>query len=174
MCNTEKVGAVSSSRMAASIPVYPEPRRVYPELRRAPIFSRLVFDRSRAISLSTNHPKSNRQTREVERLTTRRKQAPVTCSNRKNSHFCSDENQPFRAFLTGLPRAFLAKGSICKSTFLTGSGSQTECDVTYSKQTPGEFLTGARTAFETSCPARHIERNIDSLLGLAQDGARIE
>jgi hypothetical protein len=29
--------------------------------------------------------------------------------------------------------------------FLTGSGSQTECDVTYSKQTTAPFLTGART-----------------------------
>ena len=58
------------------------------------------------------------------------------------------------AFLTGLPavfseglaRAFFAKGSACSNTFLTGSGSQTEIDVTRSKQRVGTFLTGARTA----------------------------
>src|ERR1700735_2415038 len=34
--------------------------------------------------------------------------------------------------------------------FLTGSGSQTECDVTYSKQTTEKFLTGARTHIKRS------------------------
>ena len=47
-------------------------------------------------------------------------------------------------FPTGLPRAFFAKGSVCTRPFLTGSAPQTEFDVTRSKQTPGKFLTGAR------------------------------
>jgi hypothetical protein len=34
-----------------------------------------------------------------------------------------------------------------KTAFLTGSGSQTEIDVTHSKQTTAPILTGARTAF---------------------------
>src|SRR5580704_13648001 len=34
--------------------------------------------------------------------------------------------------------------------FLTGSGSQTECDVTHSKQTIAQFLTGARTHIKES------------------------
>jgi len=71
----------------------------------------------------------------------------------------------FRPFLTGLPRAVLAKGSVCSNTslpglpravsakgsvcssaFLTGSGSQTELAVTHSKQTTATFLTGSRIA----------------------------
>src|SRR5580704_6487785 len=34
--------------------------------------------------------------------------------------------------------------------FLTGSGSQTECDVTHSKQTIAQFLTGARMHIKES------------------------
>src|SRR5271154_12847 len=48
--------------------------------------------------------------------------------------------------LPGLPRAVFAKGSVCTSTFLTGSGPQTESAVTHSKQTTAPFLTGSRFA----------------------------
>ncbi len=41
-------------------------------------------------------------------------------------------------------------GSRPLAPFLTGSASQTEFDLTHSKQTTGEFLTGARTAFKVS------------------------
>jgi hypothetical protein len=61
----------------------------------------------------------------------------------------------FAAFQTGLPRAFFAKGSACSNTFLTGSGSPTEIDVTYSKQSTGEFLPGSRIA---RCPSRTFQR----------------
>ena len=40
---------------------------------------------------------------------------------------------------------------------LTGSGMQTEIDVTCSKQSTGEFLTGARTAISHSVPIRDTE-----------------
>jgi hypothetical protein len=64
-------------------------------------------------------------------------------------------NHPFRAgspareaaLLTGLPRAFFAKGSVCSNTFLPGFALRVEIDVTHSNQTTGEFLPGARTAF---------------------------
>src|ERR1700735_4229297 len=80
MCNIEKVGAVSSSRMAAAIP--------------RSSFSRLVFgsERLHGLPRSTNCPKLNRQTREFERLATRRKQTTETCSNRQIFHFCPQEN----------------------------------------------------------------------------------
>jgi hypothetical protein len=50
------------------------------------------------------------------------------------------------AFLPGLPRAILAKGSQCRIEFLPGSSQDIVCDVTYSKQTTGRFLPGATTA----------------------------
>ena len=50
-----------------------------------------------------------------------------------------------KPFLTGLPRALMAKGAAWLSTFLTGSGSQTEFDVTPIKQTTKKILTGAGT-----------------------------
>src|ERR1700677_1243949 len=99
MCSIEKVGAVSSSGMAAAIRVYPELRRVHPELRRVypqlgclypelrspPIFSRLLShsDVSHAAPLSTKCAKLNRQTPEVEHLATRRKQTLAISSNRQ-------------------------------------------------------------------------------------------
>jgi len=129
MCSTEKVGAVSSSGMAAAIPVYPELGCLYPELRRAPIFSRLLSHRelSNAAPFSTNSAKLNRQTPEIERLATRRKQTPAICSNRQKINICLNENlslpasflegaigapsERLNVFLPGLPRATFAKGS---------------------------------------------------------------
>src|ERR1700691_3598898 len=101
MCSIEKVGAVSSSRTAAALRVYPELRWGYPELgclspelRSPPIFSRLASHRefSHAAPPSTNRAKLNRQTPEVERLATRRKQTPAICSNRQKINFCLDGN----------------------------------------------------------------------------------
>src|SRR6202167_2252238 len=158
MCSIEKVGAVSSSRMAAAaIPACPELRRVYPELgwghpglRRAPIFSRLLShcELSHAAPLSTNSAKLNRQTPDIEHLATRRKQTLAICSNRQKINFCLDENlslpasflegaigaptNRLNAFLPGLPRA----------TFAKGSGLRVEMAVTHSKQSIGAFLPG--------------------------------
>src|ERR1700689_465299 len=130
MCSIEKVGAVSGSRTAAPIRVYPELRRVcpglrsvYPELRRAPNFSRLLSHRepSHPAPFSTNCAKLNRQTPDIEHLASRRKQTPAICSNRQKINFCVDENLSLPAsflegaigapskrrnvFLPGLPRA---------------------------------------------------------------------
>jgi hypothetical protein len=89
MWSVEKVGAASNSGMATSIPVYPELRRFYPELRAAPVFSRLVShpDRAHTVSLPANCAKLNRQTPEVEHLATRTKQTPAICSNRQKFQF---------------------------------------------------------------------------------------
>jgi dTMP kinase len=95
MCSTEKVGAVSSSGMAAAIRVYPESGCLYPELQSPPIFSRLLSHRelSHAAPFSANSAKLNRQTPEIEHLATRTKQPPVICSNRQKIYFWFDENQ---------------------------------------------------------------------------------
>src|SRR5277367_4455146 len=93
MWSVEKVGAVSSSWMAAAIPAYSDLRRVYPELRRAPVFSPLFSrpERPHTVSRPANCAKLNRQTPEVEHLATRRKQTPAIRSNRQNFHFCLNE-----------------------------------------------------------------------------------
>src|ERR1700677_1576459 len=160
MCSIEKVGAVSSSgTAAAAIPVFPELRRacpglpgvypelgcLYPELRSPPIFSRLLSHRepSHPAPLSTNSAKLNRQTPEVERLATRRKQTLAICSNRQKINFCLDEN-------LSLPASFL-EGAIGApserlNVFLPGSGLRVEMAVTHSKQSIGAFLPGSRFA----------------------------
>jgi dTMP kinase len=123
--------------MAAAIPLYPDLRRVHPELRRAPFFSRLDSRsvHSRAVSHSANCTKLNRQTPELERFVTRTKQTPALRSNRQNFHFCLTKN------------LVVADARIEKfNAFLTGSAPQTEFAVTHSKQTTETFLTGARTA----------------------------
>jgi hypothetical protein len=61
----------------------------------------------------------------------------------------------FAVFQTGLPRALFAKGSVCANTFLPGSALRVEIDVTYSKQSTGEFLPGSRIA---RCPSRTFQR----------------
>ena len=57
-----------------------------------------------------------------------------------------------------------------EAAFLTGSGSQTEIDVTYSKQSTDEFLTGsriARCAFRTLQRAAHLR---PSTLNICEGG----
>src|ERR1700691_5753726 len=75
----------------------------------------------------------NRQTPVFRIAVTRRKQRTATYSNRQNIRFWKTDNlrptslivralgDDFRAFLTGLPRAVSAKGSVCINTFLPGS-----------------------------------------------------
>jgi hypothetical protein len=117
---------------------------LYPEALRRGMLSRDAFQRalsrldkaSSLRALETEKPCANESTHELSRLSAREE-----------------------AFLPGLPRAFFAKGSACSNTFLTGSGSQTEIDVTLSKQRAGEFLTGsriARCAFRTLQPVAHL------------------
>ena len=50
--------------------------------------------------------------------------------------------------LTGSPKAFSAQDSVRAIALLPGSAQNVECDVTYSKQTTGTFLTGARIALK--------------------------
>ncbi len=91
---------------------------------------------------------SNRELELLEPRLTHRKQTIAPRSNRELSTIrcrgISHAVVPILTFLTGLPRAFFAKGSVCTSTFLTGSGSQTESSVAHSKQTAAPFLTGSR------------------------------
>jgi dTMP kinase len=158
MCSIEKFGAVSSSRTAAAIRVYPELRRVHPELRTAPVFSRPLSHRelSHPAPLSTNRAKLNRQTPEIERLASRRKQTPAICSNRQKINFCLDEN-------LSLPASFF-EGAIGApserlNVFLPGSGLRVEMAVTHSKQSIGPFLPGSRFAhMRTVAPLRPYAR----------------
>jgi hypothetical protein len=69
----------------------------------------------------------------------------------------SDARRSFAAFLHGLPRAFFAKGLVCANTFLPGFAQHVEIDVTYSKQSTGEFLPGSRIA---RCASRTHSRNV--------------
>jgi hypothetical protein len=91
---------------------------------------------------------SNRELQLLEPRLTHRKQTIARRSNRElSTNRCRGNSHaviPILTFLTGLPRAFFAKGSVCTSTFLTGSASQTEFAVTHSKQTTASFLTGSR------------------------------
>ena len=114
MWSIGKVGAVGSSGRTGIHP---------------PIFVRPASDSGRFHSRPriANYRKLNRQTPEIERLVTRRKQITAICSNRQEINFCLDENQPL-------------------NSFLTGTASQVECDVSPTKQTTGEFLPGATTA----------------------------
>jgi hypothetical protein len=144
MWSIRKVGAVRSSGRATAI-------RVYPELRRASIFVRPASGSARFHSHPpiANFAKLNRQTPEVERLASHRKQTPAICSNRQKIQFCFDENQPFKTFLSGAGiacmqtvNAFLT--GLPRATFAKGSGSHSKMDVTRSKQTSAPFLTGSR------------------------------
>ena len=108
----------------------------------------------------------NRQTRVFRNAVTHTKQRTGTCSNRQKSQIWKSENlgtiwtkasasrKRFprflpglpAVFLEGLPRAVLAKGSVCINTFLPGSAQYVEIAVTHSKQTTATFLPGSRFA----------------------------
>jgi hypothetical protein len=81
---------------------------------------------------------SNRELELLEPPLTHRKQTTAPRSNRELSTTqCS-----YNFHLSG---ALLSNGLPHQTQFLTGSGPQTEIDVTCSKQTTEKFLTGART-----------------------------
>ena len=113
---------------------------LYPEALRRGMLSRDACQRAlsrldKASSLraqETEKPRANESAHELSRLSAREE-----------------------AFLPGLPRAFFAKGSVCSNTFLPGSALRVEIDVTYSKQSTGEFLPGSRIA---RCPSRTFQR----------------
>ena len=92
---------------------------------------------------------SNREHRLLEPSLTHRKQTAAPRSNRERSTnpFCGNHQVPIALppSITGSPRASLANGSVCLSTFLPGSAQCVGCDVTHSKQKTATFLTGART-----------------------------
>jgi hypothetical protein len=91
---------------------------------------------------------SNRELQLLEPRLIHRKQTIAPRSNRElstNLYRCNSHAViATQTFLTGLPRAFFAKGSICATRFLTGSRMQTEFAVTHSKQTTAPFLPGSR------------------------------
>jgi hypothetical protein len=91
---------------------------------------------------------SNRELELLEPILTHRKQTIAPRSNRElSTNRCRANSHaviPILTFLTGLPRAFFANGSVCAARFLPGSGLRVEFAVTHSKQTTAPFLTGSR------------------------------
>ena len=91
---------------------------------------------------------SNRELQLLEPRLIHRKQTIAPRSNRElstNLYRCNSHAViATQTFLTGLPRAFFAKGSICATRFLTGSRMQVEFAVTHSKHTTAPFLPGSR------------------------------
>ncbi len=96
--------------------------------------------------ISIAKPLSNRELGLLEPRLTRRQQTIGPRSNRElstNPCFCnSDLRRPF----TSHSLALTQEGPLTTSysSFLTGSGSQTEFAVTHSKQMTASFLTGSR------------------------------
>src|ERR1700735_378707 len=190
MWSAEKVGAVGSSGMAAATRVYPEHRRacpelrrIHPELRRAPISSRLVSlsECLYAASRSANFAKLNRQTPELKRIVSRRKQTASLSSNRQNFHFCLDEistplssvgaREHARSLRPGWFRGAVPGTDAwltCSdgkngcgdhfSQFLPGTAQQVECDVNHSKQSLASFLPGTRNAHTPSLRELEIKQ----------------
>jgi hypothetical protein len=97
---------------------------------------------------------SNRELQLLEPCLIHRKQTIAPRSNRElSTNRCRANSHaviPTQTFLTGLPRAFFAKGLVCATRFLTGSAPRTEFAVTHSKQTMGTFLTGSRIVTKRS------------------------
>ncbi len=81
----------------------------------------------------------NRQIGVFRNAVTHRKQRVATRSNRQKIQIWKSDD---------LGTTSVKVGAFCAPfrPFLTGSGSQSEFVVTHSKQSTGEFLTGARTA----------------------------
>src|SRR5271156_5557717 len=163
MCSVEKVGAVSSSSRAVAIRVYPELRRaptccadgLLQFLPGATSVNPMGFillaltkegsgvegpsnshsDRSHALPLPTNCAELNRQTPEVERPVTSRKQITATRSNRQKINFRSDENQPLtRARLSPVGAQHAAPG---RDTWLTSSDWAHACGGRFLQFLPG-------------------------------------
>ena len=100
---------------------------------------------------------SNRERQLLEPLLTHRKQTLAPRSNRElSTNRCSCNFHLSGALLSqDLPR---------QGPFLTGSGPQTEIDVTCSKQTTEKFLTGARTHIKETRICAKIDAQISSKL----------
>ena len=128
----------------AAVPSFLGP--VYPDAGRAEVRATQFHNSFRAPSIAK--PLSDRELELLEPRLTLRKQTIAPRSNRELStnrcRFNSHAAMPVLTFLTGLPRAFFAKGSVCATRFLTGSGMQTKFAVTHSKKTTAPFLTGSR------------------------------
>ena len=99
-------------------------------------------------------PLSNRELDLLEPHLSHCKQRKATVSNREPSTICNIGapsalvRGTAAVSLRGLRTA--GCGSRPLAPFLTGSASQTEFDVTPTKQKVGKFLTGARTAFKVA------------------------
>jgi hypothetical protein len=109
---------------------------------------------TRAAGRRPRTPPSNRELDLLERHLSHCKQREATVSNRELStvrEFAAPSpavRESFAVLLRG-PR-IAGCGTRPLAPFLTGSASRTEFVVTRSKQTTGEFLTGARTAIKDS------------------------
>ncbi len=151
MSSIENVGAVGSARRADALR----------PLTRQNVAPQIVSDKRSTLSnfgegsssfrtpLSTNSAKLNRQIPELERFATHGKQTTVLCSNRQKIKFCKTESLSRTAprVVVHGPRLPLATShSSLATAFLTGSGSQTEIAVIYSKQRTAQILTGSRIA----------------------------
>jgi hypothetical protein len=102
----------------------------------------------------TRLPISNRELDLLERPLSHCKQRKATVSNREHSTVCDSAGiataNSSQVSESPSSAAVSDPNSRKLTTFLTGSASQTEFVVTHSKQTTGEFLTGARTAIKVS------------------------
>ena len=192
MLSIEKVGAVSSSRMAAAIRVYPELRRACPELRRAcpelrracpelrrpPVFSRPVSrpDRAHTVSLPANRAKLNRQIQEVEHLATHTKQTPAIRSNRQKFQFCLDEistqlsSVGAREHARILGPARFSGAAPAADAWLTCCDGKNGCGDRFSQFLPGSGLqvemavTHSKQSIDAFLPGSRFARNRNPLL----------
>jgi hypothetical protein len=99
----------------------------YPELRRAAVPSLVCLHEKRGIQLNYS----------------------FRAASSARASGCAVSSGPTNVnlgpFPTGFPGGFFATYPVRSRPFLTGSAPQTELAVTHSKQTTGQFLTGART-----------------------------
>jgi RNA methyltransferase, TrmH family len=153
MWSIENSGAVGTTRRADALrpPISKNPFAHFGFDER---FTTSVFAEqfpSLWLRLAANSAKLNRQTPEVERFATHRKQTTVLCSNSQKFKFCKTENlslTALRVVVHGSRLPLATSHSSLATAFLTGSGSQTEIAVTYSKQRTAQILTGSRIALK--------------------------
>jgi hypothetical protein len=118
---------------------------------RLDIFHSRCFDRA-SLRLPVLNLISNRELGLLERPLSHCKQRKATVSNRELSTVCDSTgiatSNSSQVSESPSSAAISDPNSRKLTTFLTGSASQTEFVVTHSRQTTGEFLTGARNAFK--------------------------
>jgi hypothetical protein len=115
---------------------------------------------TRVVGHEPRTPISNRELDLLERHLSHCKQRKATVSNRELSTNHGSCNFQIPAVRSSYSFTLTNEGPLARpdegratshcAPFLTGSASQTEFDVTHSKQTTGEFLTGARTAIKVA------------------------